>query len=856
MMDWKNILLETDDEYLIGLSNKGTVKRAYKDKEDCNCTVGALGEEAEIHVGKETVHIRMPLGESNCTCPSGSICRHIILGIIVLKEYAAGVENAETMTDVSSTENELEITTDVSDAGNKSTDKKADKTEQTVIADTAGSEGSPKKRTDKKASEAKRTDLSDNRIKNTDTIHSEDNPEKYTAKNADEAKRTVMSDNRIKPTDKTDSENNPENTIIKELMDYPPDTLKKKMGVRRFGSFVNRVKAGVRAQISGNSVITVKLPDQDITVKLLSPLEYSTCTCHKKELCAHKAEAIFWYQIQKSGFDSKDLETYLDNELGKSRNFDVTQIKAIAGQLRIFLEKLMNTGLSRTSSDMPDSMERMAVICHNAELADFEGYFRALHKLYDQYIKRSSAFQIEKLMSDLTRLYRRVELLIRAESSADIAKYAGIFKAEYMPVGELELTGVVCTPFKTNSGYEGVTIYFLEENTGQWYSYTVARPVFYEANKKRGRTEKETAPWGIKCSLEELQNIRIRLIGAKCDTRRRLSSSQETKGEIIGKARLTKELVQDWYYQEFDALFADKIGKDRSIWLRNEEQRAAEENNLIIVWPQTIEKAVFLQQKQLLQMKLYDSRGQELILEVAYSELEDSGIRYLEKLKSEDKPCFLGKIYLRNGRIYMYPITVLKLDFEREETTNAEMPCKEIDYNIEMSCKEIEHNKEDILENLLMDVQSLLTDLLQSGFDTVHDSTLEEFAKIIRKTKQFNMTHLSEMLSKLQESLSMRRHIIRNIAMENAAAENNIDIIAAGEMNIAEIDSDENAAEIDIDENELMESGLMKEVENAPKIYTQLNEYLYLCLQKTAYDKGWEYYVEVKISTFRRLPIY
>lgn len=834
MMDWKNILLETDDEYLIGLSNKGTVKRAYKDKEDCNCTVGALGEEAEIHVGKETVHIRMPLGESNCTCPSGSICRHIILGIIVLKEYAAGVGNAETMTDVS-------------DAGNKSTDKKADKTEQTVIADTAGSEGSPKKRTDKKSSEAKRTDLSDNRINPTDTAGSESSLEKQTDKKANEANQTDLSDNRIKKTDTAGSENGSDkqthisdSKIIKELMDYPPDTLKKKMGVRRFGSFVNRVKAGVRAQISGNSVITVKLPDQDITVKLLSPLEYSTCTCHKKELCAHKAEAIFWYQIQKSGFDSKDLETYLDNELGKSRNFDVTQIKAIAGQLRIFLEKLMNTGLSRTSSDMPDSMERMAVICHNAELADFEGYFRALHKLYDQYIKRSSAFQIEKLMSDLTRLYRRVELLIRAESSADIAKYAGIFKAEYMPVGELELTGVVCTPFKTNSGYEGVTIYFLEENTGQWYSYTVARPVFYETNKKRGRTEKETAPWGIKCSLEELQNIRIRLIGAKCDTRRRLSSSQETKGEIIGKARLTKELVQNWYYQEFDALFADKIGKDRSIWLRNEEQRAAEENNLIIVWPQTIEKAVFLQQKQLLQMKLYDSRGQELILEVAYSELEDSGIRYLEKLKSEDKPCFLGKIYLRNGRIYMYPITVLKLDFEREETTNAEMPCKEIDYNIEMSCKEIEHNKEDILENLLMDVQSLLTDLLQSGFDTVHDSTLEEFAKIIRKTKQFNMTHLSEMLSKLQESLSMRRHIIRNIAMENAVAE----------MNIAEIDSDENAAEIDIDEklmneNELMESGLVKEVENAPKIYTQLNEYLYLCLQKTAYDKGWEYYVEV-----------
>ena len=30
---WKSLLKQTDDEYLIGLCNKGTVKRAYKDLE-------------------------------------------------------------------------------------------------------------------------------------------------------------------------------------------------------------------------------------------------------------------------------------------------------------------------------------------------------------------------------------------------------------------------------------------------------------------------------------------------------------------------------------------------------------------------------------------------------------------------------------------------------------------------------------------------------------------------------------------------------------------------------------------------------------------------------------------------------
>ena len=34
MEDWKEILREADEDYLIGISNKGIVKRAYKDKEE------------------------------------------------------------------------------------------------------------------------------------------------------------------------------------------------------------------------------------------------------------------------------------------------------------------------------------------------------------------------------------------------------------------------------------------------------------------------------------------------------------------------------------------------------------------------------------------------------------------------------------------------------------------------------------------------------------------------------------------------------------------------------------------------------------------------------------------------------
>ena len=104
MDEWRERLAGIDDDYLIGISNKGIVKRAYKDMEEgrlmeegpsmeeensmegAAAGIGALGEEVVVKVGAETVTVRFPLGESKCTCPSRSICRHVVHGILILRE--------------------------------------------------------------------------------------------------------------------------------------------------------------------------------------------------------------------------------------------------------------------------------------------------------------------------------------------------------------------------------------------------------------------------------------------------------------------------------------------------------------------------------------------------------------------------------------------------------------------------------------------------------------------------------------------------------------------------------------------------------------------------------------------------
>lgn len=115
MSDWQLAFGEIDDDYLTGISNKGIVKRAYKDLETIPCMAAgqnlqeaaakqlqdmafAAQEVLELTVGEETVQIRLPLGESTCSCPSRSICRHVVQGILAMKAAFAASEAVENKT--------------------------------------------------------------------------------------------------------------------------------------------------------------------------------------------------------------------------------------------------------------------------------------------------------------------------------------------------------------------------------------------------------------------------------------------------------------------------------------------------------------------------------------------------------------------------------------------------------------------------------------------------------------------------------------------------------------------------------------------------------------------------------------
>ena len=146
----------------------------------------------------------------------------------------------------------------------------------------------------------------------------------------------------------------------------------------------------------------------------------------------------------------------------------------------------------------------------------------------------------------------------------------------------------------------------------------------------------------------------------------------------------------------------------------------------------------------------------------------------------------------------MYPVDLPDIEEDGEETAdycNSPKGTGEEDRGaVQEEILSGRRSKYQVMEETAEEISKLMEDLYQSGFDTVHDSTLEDMKKYAGLTEQYGMKHLSGLLAGMTAEITAGRHRM--------------------------------------------------ERETAPmaELYTEVTEYLYLCRQKTAYDRGRDYY--------------
>lgn len=670
----KALIKNVDEDYLTGLSNKGTVKRAAKDLEKESPVLTWTDEGAEIALKEEKCVIRAPLTESGCTCPSRSICRHIVTAVLWMKKE--------------------------------------------LKKEASGQE--------------------------------EERCERF-----------------------------------QEILDIPAEKLKRACGSTRYRNFLAHIRNGALPPVEESSVVTVSLPWDKATVKLLLPFSGSSCTCHSRELCAHKAQAVLAYQLARKAVTLARLETLLDEE----NSLDEKLVFKAAASVCETLGQQMGVGLSRQSPEETESLERLAIIAHRAKLPSLESSLRALCGSYEQYFSRSAAFRGEELLGNMLSLYRLAGELKAAAGSGEESKengadgrkekmraLAGNFRDTYEPVGKLHLAAMGGRSFSSKTGYAGEIYYFLETEQKMWYTWTDVRPTIYGESRRRppANSNGAMAPWGLNCSRAELQNLEFDLQNAKAASGVRLSVSQESRGEITGNRSLGNENICGMIWWDFEKMLKDyffgglKSGGKRDFAAQEEPDGGQAENfgitengqgrreKLALAGAVRWDETVFDTVSQRFTWSVFDSQGRALFISVKYTKEEKMTVQLLERMEKRlrgrgfEDIVFFGSLYLDGeGRLCLYPIEVFfgEASGKQEAPAAAAAESGGVSWEILTSMKQY-----------LQEAEKSLLDIFYSGTNSLWEEVLSGLVSLAEDGERLGLHQAGICFSRIAELLKGKRH--------------------------------------------------------------------------------------------------
>ncbi len=615
MEKWLNALAAADEAYLIGMSNKGIYKRACKDAQEAEASVTYAADCAAVSIGGEVCQIRDPLWESSCSCPSRSVCRHLIAAMLWLKD------------------------------------------------------------------------------------HSEEQP------SADAPEESF-----------------PE-TLRNALTAFPAEKLKSIFS----GKWRTLVGQLSEIRLEEGSVLAGTLPD-GTAVRLLYPLEGSSCSCHKKDICPHKAAVIAAWQV-KEGLLSPGA---LQPEQKALPAAEADRIRESAARSYALLCEVLHWGLVRLPENIADHMEVAAVQSHALKMADAERALRDIGSRLSDSRSRRAVFRNEMFLRKLCSTARMLE---RLQDTEITETQLGEFRQSYSDYpGDLHLLPLGLR--EVQGEYEGRVYYFLDlDETAERRFYTLSdiRPAFYEGVKQKRRA---TMVWDLNVPLRSLMRSRLVLRGAKVNGGK-LSASQETRLVSQTEANLDCTQVRELLHTDL---------RELAVWLS--EQGELETDRLCLVHPAACTGCQFDTHTQQLEIKLLDHAGDRIAIRVRYraetkkliSQLEGIARKMLEH--PEKDYVWLCTAQFEGGKLTLFPIDMY--DFiHTPEPQPYTLPTE--------FCRRENRYAPEILQ-FLDEVENSLCALLQSGVENGADKQLAGSAE------RFGMHGLAGLLRTLFDETERFRH--------------------------------------------------------------------------------------------------
>jgi hypothetical protein len=288
------------------------------------------------------------------------------------------------------------------------------------------------------------------------------------------------------------------------------------------------------------------------------------------------------------------------------------------------LDETLANGLSRLSMA---NQQRWATLAVSALGVNLPRLALLLRGIGDE----SALVLSRDARSDIARMFGRMAqahaLCTALQNGGDNPRsdLVGLHRTRYEEVGHLDLIGAAAWPWRTASGYEGLTVLFWDPSAKGWNSWTESRPRHQLADFKPVARYTQPGPWEGAESPRQLARGSFRLMNARRNPGNRLSGSSKSRVLVTGHATLREQglvAIEEW------SQLLQRANTQSAVGLM--ETNSLE--SIVALRPALWGEHGFDEVTQVFAWDLADSTKHSLLLEIGFDDFTEPAIRFLESV--------------------------------------------------------------------------------------------------------------------------------------------------------------------------------------------------------------------------------
>lgn len=594
LADLRAQLARYDDDALAALGNRGLLRRAYKDLEahpaEIETHADAGVDVVLVRVAGQTVRFdaRGP-AQAQCGCPAAGVCQHILAAAIALQR------DGET-----TTASDGVSQTDASNAASSS--KSAMPTAKTSDAVDAGA-----------------ADAANDRPN--DATNSATNG---ASPNGDPA---VSHDAQLAP-------------LHAALLAFDADALRKhagKAGYRWAWQYVQDLDPERGVVIDGDKHVRIAFAHPRIGFRYMGGgIDALIADAQPTQIEKYRVAAVLAYRrAYGAAIDAPEaagrtrtsaLDLGMDHALPEGGEAVREDARArLRERTKRLLLECVELGLSHLS---PAIEQRFATLAVWAQGAEYYRLALALRRLADHVEwlnERAGGADEHRLCDEIAFVYGLIAALDAAAArGAAPAHLLGRARNRYEAAARLELLGLGAHPWRSASGYVGLTMLFWSPSEQAFYSCTDARP-----EQQRGfdpvARYRAAGPWGGLGAPQQATGRRVVLDGAQLSAQGRLSGSEATIATVQALAPVASFLAQLPVCARWVESTRTRAERKRSLLAEPQPMR-----DWAVLRPARFGEPQFDAARQTLVWPIYDDANERVDLELPYTAYTEHAIGRIE----------------------------------------------------------------------------------------------------------------------------------------------------------------------------------------------------------------------------------